>query len=301
MVFRLRNMSWCSRKVYRAVSRRIFEHLLHNLNIHLQDGRLTGRISNRQGLMLFLYHMVTSESYRDIEQQFGYPHSDMARTVTRIAQTLAGSAEQAVQGFRSLEERRVASLQILTTQDRYLQGVTMILDGHHVPVEQASFLANFFHRFYSFKLQRPALSFQVIISLDEYIVFVSQAFPAATPDITCVAQCANQIRATLNIDQRERILADKGFQGLETRYGFRSVLPDRRPSNGQLQVWQIIRNRELEAFRRGRIERVFGYINTHFAVLAQPVRHRGSLHVVRQLFLIACWIYNLQLLYRNNR
>lgn len=291
----LRNMSECARRVYRVVHRRIFDQVVQKVSTAEPDLRLTGRISTRNALLLLFFKMLTACSNMEIEERFGFPHSNFHQVVSRLRKLVSEIAEAEVTNSRTWQQRLEAGQLYVPPNETDLAGATMIIDGHHIVIETDSHEPDFNHNFWSYKKHAPGISIQVIISVDEYIIYVSPAFRAAQPDISCTTFCREHIHASLQIDSREKVVADKGFVGMELTCGIRTIVPDKKPRGGELQRWQFRRNASIERFRGARIERVFGYLNSNFSLLRRPIAHRGHPGVAREWFLIACLIYNMQL------
>eukprot|EP00761_Pharyngomonas_kirbyi_P010007 gb/GECH01010025.1/.p1 GENE.gb/GECH01010025.1/~~gb/GECH01010025.1/.p1 ORF type:complete len:208 (+),score=-3.55 gb/GECH01010025.1/:1-624(+) len=171
---------------------------------------------------------------------------------------------------------------------------TVILDGVHLALKRCTTISNFNGRFHSYKLHHPAWNIQVAITHDNIITFVSDPRPASVNDIAMMAEFWSDFKISTLTGDNEKVIVDKGYQGLSSHYGVPSIIPFKKPRGGTLSVAKLRHNRQVERLRR-KVEGVFGDIKSVFKIMRYPFRHDGSPFRAFQVFRLLCTVHNNEL------
>lgn len=150
------------------------------------------------------------------------------------------------------------------------------MDGTHCPIQEpAHEILRVDTNYFSHKLQRAALNYEIAVSLfHDKIVWVSQPYPAATHDITVFRE--NLIHL---IPPNKKVIADKGYNGPEQMF--------RRTNRADDENVRRFKRRA-----RCRQESVNSRIKS-FRSLQVPFHHRLDFH--KEVFGAICIIVQYQL------
>lgn len=280
-----------SREVFRSISHPTFDALLREIDNRIDEGELYGGISNRDALLLFVWYMKTASSFRNMEESFGYPHSNYKNTFGKIGFALEDWVERQLECRTNPQYRHRIVRQFCPRSHREFWNGTVILDGVHIPLERCTTISNFNGRFHSYKLHRPAWNVQVAITHDDIITYVSDPRPASVNDISMMAEFWSEFKLTTLTGSTEKVVVDKGYQGLSTRYHVPSISPFKKPRGRALSVEKIQHNQEVERLRR-KVEGVFGDIKSTFKIMHHPFRHDGSPFKAYRFFRLLCAVHN---------
>eukprot|EP00761_Pharyngomonas_kirbyi_P010235 gb/GECH01010254.1/.p1 GENE.gb/GECH01010254.1/~~gb/GECH01010254.1/.p1 ORF type:complete len:305 (+),score=-8.14 gb/GECH01010254.1/:1-915(+) len=277
------------------ISNRCFDSMLQILREYLDDLDIWGDIDFEEALILFLVYLRTGGSFRKLEYRFNYSHSNYGNTFGKIIYFLNRYwSPSHIGDNRSGATRINITHQYTHNLDPAFGTGTFILDGHHIPLEknEADPTWNIFH--WSYKLHKPSFNVQVVLKHDEVIGFVSRPFPAARHDMCCMRNCYVELLEHLHLNSQEKIVADLGYQALQSRYNIPCLLPKKKPRTRQLSRGEQQWNRHIIHFRT-KIERIFGMINRRFKIFHRPFRHHGRPHKVWEYLYFVSAIHNFEL------
>jgi len=144
-----------------------------------------------------------------------------------------------------------------------LEGCNFIVDGTDTRCWLRRERGEQRKKWWSFKFKRPAFRTQMVITHDGCWVWASDPIAASVHDKTAFE--LSDFRMYLR--ENERVLADKGYQGLDW-----CVCPQKNPQRGQLSNAQQISNRLINRFRN-LIEQRFGVLKNRYGILRETYRH----------------------------
>jgi hypothetical protein len=244
-------------------------------------------------LKIFLYWLVSDDSYIKLERLTKFPHSNVKQGFGSIRNAVLPVCRSYITPGTFQDRQRIALEEI---DDPEFQDITGILDGVHVPFECA-LSADERKEFASHKLNwKPALNFMVVTNLENRICYVSTGHPARRHDITTFRDCAPVLKRKLA--DNDKLLADSGFIGRLPDDGQVSLVkPHKKPKNGELTETQTDFNTRLASIR-SKIERVFGRLKNTFKVLQGFRGHSARLN---EIFVVCCGLYNMILEHNQNQ
>lgn len=227
---------------------------------------------------LSLEHQVlmTLEYYRDYPTMFhlskvwGVSESTVCRNVKKIEEVLIRSGKFSLPGKKKLlnNEARID---------------TVVIDATETPIQRPKKRQK---RFYSGKKKRHTLKSQIVINGDNGEIIATAFSPGKIHDFRLFK------KSKTSFLKEVKCLADRGYQGIQKIHK-NSMIPKKKPRNGNLSKEDKKKNRELSS-ERIVIEHVNQKLKV-FKILSERYRNRRKRFKLRFNLIAGFYNYELKL------
>ena len=273
------------------VHKRIACNIVNHLKCYCEsDEQLTlyGDISIQKAVYLFLHHILYYQSYKNMEERFNVPHSNMKQIFGTISNRLVlWSNGIIIPGTR---KDRLDEAKAIIKDDEF-KSCTLLIDGSDFPLQKQDNLRSK-SEWHSYKLKRHGLRYQVIISNSGKVRYVSRSFHPKLHDAHCVIDQKKELKELFNAG--EKILADNHYSSLNRQYRrYTWVVPNRKTRSRQLSEEEEKYNK-VQRRNRNKIELLFGKVKNRFHFIKMQIPFRGSIssheRYVTISFALHCYI-----------
>lgn len=254
---------------------------------------LYGGISNEEGALLFLHWLCYYLSYQKMQVEFEYPHSNYESSFATLRGYLLHWALQQIGVPNQTYQDRLEIALSCVSFESFVD-CTLILDSIHLPIMNTKSQKS--QKNYSLKLGRTARSYQIAITQDKIIAWISKAYEGSRQNLDCMYHSIQSFKSKVYTPQ-DVVLVDPTYKGLE-QCDVHIATPSRKRKHPDSLIanveggTSILEEDMVDGHKQlySKINDVFTALKSKFAILSQVFR--GPSQRQEEIFIICCALYN---------
>jgi len=294
---RLTNITFAERTIYNQIEREVVQEMLDTLHQNQHDiiHNFYGNISVHQGLILFLYYLISGVSYNNLSALFDYPSSNFKVVFGTIRHCLNEKwCTNIIPNTSSFNDAAIRSeISSHIVNEESLKKYTMLIDGCHIKIKKGHKNADQYmtmdENWKSFKTNQNCANILFICDMLGRFVYISQPFAAGKHDMNCAKTCSSEINSCI-VNEVDLLLGDCGFEGINSHINSSTSIP-KKPKGRRFTHNEVEQNRKL-AQARSLIERRFGQMKNTFKLLVKKDGFDGRAEKLYELVFICSCILN---------
>lgn len=219
-----------------------------------------GKVTNDDGLQLFLYHLLESDSSRKMESNFGIAKSSFYHNMDKVAKLLGKWSDSVIKEGTKEEMEEVSKNEV---DDDEFKDAALNVDGIHLNLEKQD------HKktkspHHSFKLNGHGRAFQCANLQSGKWVFISKGMRPKKRDNQAMVKVRRVFNRKFN---GCKVLGDCHYAPLQSKWKKTKWVcsipkPKNRELNSSQKAWNV-RQRRV----RNKIELGFGKLKNRFKIL----------------------------------